>query len=270
MNLKKSFRKLKNKDKSNKGDKVEKLELLKQQGEMKIIQKRADMLRNTNLFVTDIKDDFLTESFFERKDISKYKKDSKNWIFLEICELDYTNGFSKLVPVETLDEYGLKTTNGGDWCRDDGTLGKYFNIDRVKDKGRIVGVQLLGYKKNSFSNKIKNDIRDFYSKLYCRVLAIGGSFIEIDHKDGRKDEFEMPENQSLDDFQPLHRNVNLAKREHCKKCKETNVRFNAKLLGYSVSQWIGTENYKGSCVGCFWYDPAEFNAKVSANYNKDR
>ena len=48
---------------------------LKQQEEMKIIQKRVNILRNTNLFVTDIKDDFLTESFFERKDISKNKKE---------------------------------------------------------------------------------------------------------------------------------------------------------------------------------------------------
>ena len=48
---------------------------LKQQEEMKIIQKRIDMLRNINLFITDIKDDFLTKSFFERKDISKNKKE---------------------------------------------------------------------------------------------------------------------------------------------------------------------------------------------------
>lgn len=48
---------------------------LKQQEEMKIIQKRVNILRNTNLFVTDIKDDFLTKSFFERKDISKNKKE---------------------------------------------------------------------------------------------------------------------------------------------------------------------------------------------------
>ena len=54
---------------------MEKVELLKQQEEMKIIQKRVDMLRNINLFVTDIKDDFLTESFFRRKDISKQKKE---------------------------------------------------------------------------------------------------------------------------------------------------------------------------------------------------
>jgi hypothetical protein len=42
---------------------------------MEIIQKRLNVLRNTNLFVTDIKDDFLTKSFFERKDISKNKKE---------------------------------------------------------------------------------------------------------------------------------------------------------------------------------------------------
>ena len=48
---------------------------LKQQEEMEIIQKRVNVLRNTNLFVTDIKDDFLTKSFFERKDISKNKKE---------------------------------------------------------------------------------------------------------------------------------------------------------------------------------------------------
>ncbi len=48
---------------------------LKQQEEMKTIQKRIDTLRNVKLFITDIKDDFLTKSFFERKDISKNKKE---------------------------------------------------------------------------------------------------------------------------------------------------------------------------------------------------
>lgn len=46
-----------------------------QQEEMEIIQKRIDTLRNVKLFITDIKDDFLTKSFFERKDISKNKKE---------------------------------------------------------------------------------------------------------------------------------------------------------------------------------------------------
>ena len=48
---------------------------LKQQEEMEIMQKRANVLRNHNLFTTDMKDDFLTESFFKRKDISKNKEE---------------------------------------------------------------------------------------------------------------------------------------------------------------------------------------------------
>jgi hypothetical protein len=198
-----------------------------------------------------------------------YKKGSKPYRFLEICNLDYSNGFSSLVGLEELEQAGLSTSNGGDWCRSDGTLGKYFNIDRIKEKGKIVGVQLLGYKKNSFSGKINKEIRDFYKDADCRVLAVGSN-IEIDHKDGRKDEYGMPDNQKPEDFQPLHKNANTAKRQHCKECKETNIRFDAKRLGYSVSQWIGTPQYNGSCVGCFWYDIAEFNANISKDYIKER
>lgn len=203
-------------------------------------------------------------------DANPYKKGSKVWQYLEICNLDYENGYSVLVPVDVLDEYNLKTINGGDWCRSDGALGKYFNINRVKEKGRIIGVQLMGYKKNTFSSKINNEVRNHYKNLDCRVLAVGGNFIEIDHKDGRKDDFGMPNEQTINDFQPLHKNANTAKRQHCKLCKDTNIRFDALRLGYAVSQWIGNKEYNGSCVGCFWYDPAEFNARISENYKKDR
>ena len=47
---------------------------LKQQEEMEIIQKRLNVLRNTNLFATDIKDDFLTKSFLKEKISPKIKK----------------------------------------------------------------------------------------------------------------------------------------------------------------------------------------------------
>lgn len=206
----------------------------------------------------------------EKLSSNPYKKESQAWQYIEICELDYKTGFSKIIGENILEQYGLRTTNGGSWCRDDGALGRYFNIERIKKGGRIVGVQLHGYKKNTFSNNIKKEIRDVYSKLYCKVLAIGGSFIEIDHKDGRKDDFGMPDQQNMNDFQPLHRNVNIAKREHCKQCKETNIRFDGKRLGYSVSQWAGGQKYLGSCIGCFWYDPAEFNTTVSEHYKKER
>jgi len=209
-----------------------------------------------------IKDENLTEN--------PYREGSKAWQYLDICDIDYETGYSKLIPIEILEQYGLKTTNGGDWCRSDGPLGKYFNVDRIKSKGKISGVQLLGYKKNSFSNNISIDVRNHYKDDNCRVLAVGGKYIEIDHKDGRKDEFGLPENQSHSDFQPLHRNANIAKRQHCKVCNSTNIRFDARRLGYVVPQWIGKEEYTGSCLGCYWYDPAEFNLKVSESYIKIR
>lgn len=199
-----------------------------------------------------------------------YREGSKAWQYLDICDIDYKTGYSKLIPIEILEKYGLKTTNGGDWCRSDGPLGKHFNVDRIKNKGKISAIQLLGYKKNSFSSKVSKHVRNHYKDDNCKVLAVGGKYIEIDHKDGRKDEFALPENQHSSDFQPLHRNANIAKRQHCKVCKSTNIRFDARRLGYIVPQWIGKEEYTGNCLGCYWYDPTEFNLKVSQNYIKSR
>jgi len=45
-------------------------------------------------------------------------------------------------------------------------------------------------------------------------------------------------------------------------------RFDATRLGYMTSQWVGDKEYKGSCIGCFWYDPSEFNAQVSSKFKR--
>lgn len=197
-----------------------------------------------------------------------FKKGSKAWVYCEICNLDYTNGHSEIVGLDKLTKHNLKTVNGGDWCRSDGGLGRYFNINRIIEKGRIVGVQLVGYKKNQFDNTIKKEIRDYYAKLPCKVLNITGKSIEADHKDGMKDNY--GDDQKLEDFQPLHKTCNDAKRQHCKECKASGMRFDARRLGYNVPQWVGTKEYKGTCIGCFWYDPAEFNAQVSAKFKKTK
>ncbi|MDS1315731.1 restriction endonuclease [Aliarcobacter butzleri] len=198
-----------------------------------------------------------------------FRKNSKNWKFFNMCDFDAKTGYSKIVELEELEDAGLMMGNGGDWCRDDGNLAKYFNINRIKQKGKIISVQLTGYKKNSFSNKISYDIKKHYESYNCVVLGVG-SDIQIDHKDGRKDDYGMPETQSINDFQPMHRNANTAKRQHCKVCKETNIRFDAKILGYKVSQWIGLKEYTGNCIGCYWFDPLEFNKRVSSSYIKER
>jgi hypothetical protein len=68
--------------------------------------------------------------------------------------------------------------------------------------------------------------------------------------------------QTPKDFQPLSKAANNAKREHCKKCKESGVRFDAKNIGYPVSQYKGNTKYQGTCVGCYWYSPSDFRDKL--------
>ena len=68
-------------------------------------------------------------------------------------------------------------------------------------------------------------------------------------------------NQQLSDFQPLSKAANDAKRQFCKVCMQTNLRYDAKKLGYPISFYAGGSTHCGeenACIGCYWYDPAEF------------
>ena len=89
----------------------------------------------------------------------------------------------------------------------------------------------------------------------------------MDHKNGRKNNLRVGQlnNQKLSDFQPLCKTANDAKRQHCKSCKKTNKRFNAKILGFEKSFTTGNIEYLESpdgCVGCFWFDVRDFQKKV--------
>jgi len=59
-------------------------------------------------------------------------------LFLELCNVDEF-GFSRFVNKnEFINKYEiLKHTNGGDWCRFDGTLGKKYNLITIKKNGNI-------------------------------------------------------------------------------------------------------------------------------------
>ena len=199
------------------------------------------------------------------------------------------DGFSRETGIDELVEHdkSLRLGNGGSWCRDDGALGRKYNIKRIKgsesdkfykvmkEKGLvkstngIVAVQLRGFKKNPKKQSIRGDIKKAIRKKRCCVLDIGSN-IEVDHKDGRKDDSLIIEasSQKVEDFQATSKAVNDAKRQHCKTCRSENVRYDATKLGYRVSQYIGDETYGGTCVGCYWYDPFEFNRSVSKSYLK--
>ncbi len=195
-------------------------------------------------------------------------KKTKAALFLELAQPD-SEGFSRPVPVsEFVGKYdGLQMGNGGSWCRDDGGLARKFNIRRNKQKGAIVSVQLQGHKKAPILKPIPAHIKKQVGEQQCAVLGIGAN-IEVDHKDGRRDDPRLTDAAlvTLDDFQPMSKAVNNAKRNHCKACRDSGNRFDAKQLGYAVSQVKGNGKYNGTCVGCYWHDPRRFNAEVSAGY----
>ena len=74
------------------------------------------------------------------------------------------------------------------------------------------------------------------------------------------------EDQKLSDFQPLSKAANDAKRQFCKECIRTGIRYDAKKLGYPMSYYKGGAKHNGeenACEGCFWYDPIEFRRHLT-------
>lgn len=199
-------------------------------------------------------------------------KKSKFDLFLELAKPD-SSGISRWVNVdEFVGVYkDLQLGNGGSWCRASSTLAKKYNVefDKSKTSGNSIdSIRLNGFNTQSvFNQSIRKDIRDFYKNKKCVMLGVCGKSentkIEIDHKDGRKNDERIsnPNTQELEDFQPLCKAANDIKRQICKRCKETNIRWSAKnILGNPYDFYRGDENYTDElgCVGCYQYDPVAY------------
>lgn len=197
---------------------------------------------------------------------------TKTELFLELAKPN-KNGISRWVKAsEFVGKYKeLQLGNGGSWCRASSSLAKKYIVefDKSLTSGNSIdAVRLNGFNTNkTFSQNIRSDIKDFYKNQNCVMLGIQGNSentkIEIDHKDGRKDDWRVSDvkTQKLEDFQPLCKAANDAKRQICKKCKETDKRWNAKnLKGNPYPFYEGDENYTEDlgCVGCYQYDPVEY------------
>lgn len=185
---------------------------------------------------------------------------SKSDLFLKLAKPD-KRGFSRAVGIDEFKgQYAiLGLGNGGSWCRDDGGLAKTYNIRRNKEGGKIVSVELQGMKKNPIGKAINPRIKAYFKGKSCVVLGTTGT-VEVDHKDGRRDDPRLNDikRQVCADFQPLSKHANNAKRQHCKRCRATGNRFDARILGYKKAQVKGNGRYNGTCEGCYWYDPVEF------------
>ena len=197
---------------------------------------------------------------------------TKTELFLKLANPN-KDGISRWVKVtEFTGEYKpLQLGNGGSWCRSSSTLAKKYNVEfdkSISSGNSIDAIRLNGFNKaKTFSQNIRSDIKDFYKNKNCVMLGIQGKSentkIEIDHKNGRKDDWRVSDikTQKFEDFQPLCKAANDAKRQICKKCKETDKRWDAKnIKGNPYSFYEGDENYteKLGCVGCYQYDPVAY------------
>lgn len=190
---------------------------------------------------------------------------TKNELFLQLAKPDL-KGVTRWVKItEFVGEYAdLAFGNGASWARKESTLAKKYIIefDKTITPGNgIDAIRLNGFNDGDFSQHIKIEIKRAIRSRRCVVL--GTSNPEVDHKNGMKNESRVMrnENQKLSDFQPLSKAANDAKRQFCKVCMKTGIRYDAKQLGYPMSYYAGKENHSGeenACVGCFWYDPLEF------------
>lgn len=182
------------------------------------------------------------------------KAKTKEELFLELASPD-SDGISRWVFVtEFINDYSkLQLGNGASWCRSSSTISRKFilEFDKSKTPGNSIdAIRINGLKsEKSFKQNIRTDIKKYYKNQKCVMLGIIGTSIntkiEIDHKDGRKNDFRVSDLalQKFDDFQPLCKAANDAKRQICKTCKLTNKRWDAKnIKGNPYSFYKGAKN----------------------------
>jgi hypothetical protein len=181
-------------------------------------------------------------------------------IFENHCKID-KEGISNEITLDELIKIDIRFTlgNGGSWCRDEVSfLGKKYLIKRNLVKGKIYSIQLIGFNPKSTNRSIPKKIRDTLNKGRTVTLGIGSN-PEIDHKSGRYDE----DPSDINSYQLLSKSANDDKRQFCKECKETNKRFNPSCFGYKILFVEGTDDYKGTCKGCYLHDPIYFNSRLT-------
>lgn len=190
---------------------------------------------------------------------------TKTELFIKLAQPD-ENGISRWVDIgEFVGEYACLTFgNGASWARKESMLARKYVIEfdkSITPGNGIDRIRLNGLNNGDYSQHIRADIKRTIKAQRCVVL--GTSNPEVDHKNGMKNEDRVMRNedQRLEDFQPLSKAANDAKRQYCKECRRTGIRYDAKKLGYPMSYYKGGathNNEENACEGCYWYDPIEF------------
>ena len=196
-------------------------------------------------------------------------------LFLKLAKPN-ENGVSRWVSVdEFVDEFKeLKLGNGGSWCRKSSALAKKYVVefDKTQSTGNSIdAIRLNGFNENeTFNQAISSEIKKYYKDKPCVMLGIIGTSentkIEIDHKEGTKNSQRVSNisTQKFEDFQPLTKAANDAKRQICKRCQETDKRFDATCIkGFPMPYYRGNSSLKESgCIGCYQYDPVAYREEL--------
>lgn len=208
---------------------------------------------------------------------------TKTDLFIQLAQPD-DSGISRWVhKTEFVGEYApLYFANGADWCRASSSLAKKYVVEFNKTLTpgpKIDAIRLNGYKNDiSFNQSIRPDIKEYYQQQRCVMLGVKGfsenTKIEVDHKDGRKNDERVSNlsTQRLEDFQPLCKAANDVKRQICKECKKTNIRWDAtNIKGNPYPFYEGDSNYNEElgCVGCYQYDPVEYRKNCILKISKE-
>ena len=172
------------------------------------------------------------------------------------------NGYSRKVSREEIENSNLTWSKNGN-----GRRNVYFQVQKYKwvaERGKgnkVISLKLDGLNESVILNQtIRKDIKD---KLYTQtrsnfaptcLVSLVDKDKEIDHRWGRKDSplydrINETSKQTIDDFQLLSHSHNQFKREQCKKCTMTNIRFDDTIwddsVGCSGCPLAQPELYKG-------------------------
>lgn len=136
---------------------------------------------------------------------------------------------------------------------------------RGQKGNKLIAWQVYGFATPTTMANTKKGVSAAIKKLFAgaRCVQTGSRRgIEIDHKFGRTDQVGYSNAPTKENHQPLCKLSNNEKREACKQCRLTNIRFDAaKELGLPVSYVEGGPKFEHNglgCRGCYWFDILAF------------
>jgi len=200
-------------------------------------------------------------------DKTQVPKTFKYDVFAVVSDLDLNTGISKWVDIDDLSEAfvtaGFQPIQQGNGTGIDGSEGapRFCNCNKSKKliwestfvKGKLKSVRVNGYKeKDLVTTTIPSSVREELKSInICNwsLLPVGGKNVslrkEIDHRWGNK---QQHSHNSVDDYQVVSKLFNDFKRQECKKCIQTGMRYKHPEKEFV----IGCQIYDDSvgCKGC--------------------